>query len=194
MIAVLVFVAYSILGELHLGIALGFTLLLLIATPWIIVRALKFRLGNTSYRNVRFGFESDYRGALREFVLWPLALLPSLGLLWPWIRYRQHRYVVNNMRYGTSRFRFEGSARPWIMAGLPLVVIVVGGGVLPALYSGIIVARASSQGEPTEEYPDGEPIVDEALLGVFVLVADHPGDLDDLRRLISGVVATAQTE
>ena len=132
-IAVVIFIVYSVVSELHVGALLVTTALLLVALPWIIVRALKFRFVNTSYRNVRMGFDGTYRGALKEFILIPLLIVPTLGLIWPYIRYRQNRYVVNNLRYGTSQFAFEGSWVPWFKAGLPLALIAVFGIGIPSV-------------------------------------------------------------
>lgn len=159
-IAVFVFVVYSILSELHVAAAIGLTLLLMIAIPWVIVRSLKFRFTNTSYRNIRMGFDGDYVGVLKEFILFPLLVVPTLGVLWPYIRYRQSRYLVNNLRFGTSKFLFSGSWVPWFKAGLPLVLIAVFGLLGPGVYLAIKLSGATTVGEPSEEFPEGEPAFD----------------------------------
>jgi len=164
-LAVLLFILYSVLSELHVAIGLGSFVVLMIALPWIIVRALKFRFVNTSYRNVRMGFDGDYGGALKEFILFPILVLPTLGLLWPYTRFRQSRYIVNNLRYGTTRFKFEGSWLPWFKAGLPLMLTLVFGLAIPGIYAAIQFSAALSTGEPTEEFPEGEPVFDPDALG-----------------------------
>lgn len=80
------------------------TLILMLAMPWLINRSMAFRNRNTVYRNVRFGFDGDYMGALKAFILWPIAGVLTLGLLMPYATFRQKQYLVENSSYGTSRF------------------------------------------------------------------------------------------
>ena len=156
-IAIVVFIAYTVLSELHVAILIIGTLLLLIVIPWVIVRALKFRFVNTSYRNVRMGFDGNYAGAAKAFILMPLLIVPTLGLAWPYIQFVQKRYIVSHLRFGQSRFAFAGSWVPWFKAGLPLVIIALFGIAIPGIYASIKMSQAVVVGEPSEEFPDGEP-------------------------------------
>lgn len=72
--------------------------------PWVICRAMIFRNHNTSYRNLRFGFDGRYGGAFSAYVLWMLLGFATAGLLLPAAFVRQKRFLVANARYGTSRF------------------------------------------------------------------------------------------
>lgn len=53
-IAVALFAAYAFGGDFHYLIPLLALLLLVAGFPWVLVSALRFRLSNTSYRNLRF--------------------------------------------------------------------------------------------------------------------------------------------
>lgn len=65
--------------------------------------------GNTTHRNIRFGFNPDYREAYRVFLWWQL-LVPFTGdILPPYVYYRQKRFLVENSRYGTTPFRFHAA-------------------------------------------------------------------------------------
>jgi uncharacterized membrane protein YjgN (DUF898 family) len=67
------FVAYSLLGRLSITaglVALGVGGL---AMPWLLVQATRFKLTNTSWRNVRFGFDGTAASAYQ-------ILLPAIGL------------------------------------------------------------------------------------------------------------------
>ena len=156
-IAVAFFAVYLVLSELLPLVGLGLSLVLIGAIPWIIVRSLKFRFAYTSYRNLRFGFYGTYRGAMKEYILMPILLIPTLGLLWPYIRYRQQRYIVSNLKYGTSPCRFEGPWLPWFFAGLPLVLVSLLGFVGPAIYIAITLRAALDSGEAEEI--DGEIVM-----------------------------------
>jgi uncharacterized membrane protein YjgN (DUF898 family) len=160
LLAVALFVIYTIVSQLHVAAMLVATALLLIAIPWVIVRALKFRFTNTSYRNVRMGFDGAYLGVLKEFILLPVLVVPTLGLLWPYIKYRQSRYLVANLRYGTEKFVFHGAWQPWFKAGLPLFLVAVIGLGVPGIYLAMKLAAAITTGAPTADYPEGEPNFD----------------------------------
>jgi uncharacterized membrane protein YjgN (DUF898 family) len=155
-IAVAFFILFAVISELSPIGSLVLLVILAGAVPWIIVRSLKFRFANTSYRNLRFGFEGRYSGAMKEYLLMPLLLLPSLGLLWPYIRYRQQRYIVSNARYGTTKAGFDGPWVPWFAAGLPLVLVAVLGFAIPGIYIAIKLQAALASGEATAEEIDGE--------------------------------------
>jgi uncharacterized membrane protein YjgN (DUF898 family) len=86
-------------------------LVLLGVMPWLINRSMAFRNRNTVYRNLRFGFDGDYPGALKAYILWPIAGVLSVGLLMPYAIFRQKHYLVANSRYGTSNFVPGFSAR-----------------------------------------------------------------------------------
>jgi uncharacterized membrane protein YjgN (DUF898 family) len=86
-------------------------LVLLVTMPWLINRSMAFRNRNTVYRNVRFGFDGNYMGALKAFILWPIAGVLSVGLLMPYAIFRQKQYIVENSRYGTSHFAPEFNGR-----------------------------------------------------------------------------------
>ena len=159
LIAVAFFMVYIVVADLLPVVGFALSMVLLGAIPWIIVRALKFRFAYTSYRNLRFSFYGTYGGALKEYILMPILLIPSLGLLWPYIRYRQQRYIVANVKYGTSPSRFDGPWLPWFFAGLPLVLVALLGFALPAIYIAIRMQAALASGEATSEEIDGEIVI-----------------------------------
>jgi uncharacterized membrane protein YjgN (DUF898 family) len=80
-------------------------LLLLVLVPWAVVRALVFRARNTAYRNIRFNFLGDYGDAFRVYVVIPILMAFTLGLIYPYLVHQQKQLVLNHSAYGTSRFR-----------------------------------------------------------------------------------------
>lgn len=158
LIAVAFFVIYFTVSELLPLVGFALSMVLLGAIPWIIVRSLKFRFAYTSYRNLRFSFYGTYGGALKEYILMPVLLIPTLGLLWPYIRYRQQCYIVSNLKYGTSEARFDGPWLPWFLAGLPLLLIALFGFAVPLIYIAIKMQAALASGEATSDDIDGEVI------------------------------------
>lgn len=103
-IAVAVFVVYSLVSNFFPIAGLVMALLLMVALPWIIVRSLRFNRRMSAWRNIRFGFDGSVWHAAQAFLLWPLAGVLSVGLLMPVALYKQSQYIINNTRYGTARF------------------------------------------------------------------------------------------
>lgn len=118
-------------------------LVLLVTMPWLINRSMAFRNRNTVYRNVRFGFDGDYLGALKAFILWPIAGALSVGLLMPYAIFRQKQYIVENSRYGTSNFVPEFSGREvYGIAIRAFLLLLLAGGLLLVPFVGPFLALA----------------------------------------------------
>jgi uncharacterized membrane protein YjgN (DUF898 family) len=122
--------------------------LLLAAIPFLMRSALRFRLANTWYRGLPFGFAGTVTGAYRVYLLpmvvfiLPAALAalaeksPMLGfagllyLCWPLMHGAMKRYQHRNLVYGDQRASFELTsadlAAPYLatfLAGLVAVVV-----------------------------------------------------------------------
>jgi uncharacterized membrane protein YjgN (DUF898 family) len=119
-----------------LGLALSLALVALL--PWIAVRALAFRAHNSAWRNIRFGFSAHTMDAAKAFVLWPLAGVLTLGILMPLAVYRQKRFIVEHSRFGGTPFAFHGEPREFYRIFLGAVGILLGGGIVVALVSGVL--------------------------------------------------------
>ncbi len=78
--------------------------------PWLIVRSLAFNAHNSAWRNIRFGFNATYGEAFKVYILWPLLVPLTLGIMSPYVFYRQKRFVVEHSRYGKTRFTFTAAA------------------------------------------------------------------------------------
>ena len=63
-------------SKIHIAVGILGLLLIYVGVPWLIVKSLKFRLGYTSYRNIRFSF----RGAIPEaYNMWlKFATFPAI--------------------------------------------------------------------------------------------------------------------
>ena len=126
MIAIGIFVIYSLLAEVSVVLAgiLGLTLFVLM--PWIIVRSMIFQARNTSFRNIRFDFNPAYREAAMIMIVWPFLVVISAGLLIPMLWHRQVKLVANNMRFGTSEFRAnQDSAGPFFSIYFKLAAVIL---------------------------------------------------------------------
>lgn len=100
--------------------------------PFIINRSLRFNAYNSSYRNVRFGYNATYWEAFLNFVAFGLLAGLSLGLLYPFYIYNMKKFIVNHSRFGRQKFEFDGKVADmyWIFGktiviGLIIFVLVV---------------------------------------------------------------------
>lgn len=82
-------------------------IVLVVLTPWLIVRACAFDARNTAWRGRRFVFRGRGRGAAAAFLGWPLLLGCTLGLLYPFVLQKQKEFLVRNHAYGAARFQLR---------------------------------------------------------------------------------------
>lgn len=140
-IAFSLLVFYNLMLNFFPVFGLVLALLLLVAAPALIVRGLRFNARMTSYRNVRFGFDGKYWGAVKAFIAGPLLATFTLGLLTPVASKWTYRYVFNNLRYGGKKFSAAPSLgaiyKAWL---IPAGVAIVG----LALLALIVFANQSS--------------------------------------------------
>ncbi|MBS1155135.1 MAG: rane protein [Proteobacteria bacterium] len=129
-------VAYVALSNVAPLAALGLMLVLVLASPWLVWRSMKFRLGNTSYRNIRLGFTGSLGGAYKYLLLTPLLTIVSFGLAFPFVQQRMARYLISNVRYGDARLSTQVSVGEFYIVYLAMLGVLMGGGMV----TGIVVA------------------------------------------------------
>lgn len=132
---------------LHRNPVLGSGMLLILAAimPWLVWKSLQFKLYNSSYRGIRFGFRGTAGQAYSTFLLWPILTGLTLYLLAPVFHQRLKRFQHNESRFGSTHFSFDAGVGQFYWAYLVgigimlagLIVIGVGfGSTLLALFSG----------------------------------------------------------
>ncbi len=109
LIALALLVIYSVISALFPIGSLVLLVIFLFATPWIIIRALRFNAINSAYRNVRFDFEGRYLSAMMITLVWPILNVLCLFLLTPMVARKSHQFIVEGTRYGTSAFKWHGT-------------------------------------------------------------------------------------
>ncbi len=95
----------------------------MVATPWIIVQALRFRARYTSWRGLTFYFDGTPGQAAKTFFAYPLLAMFSFGLLYPWVMAKQQEFAIDNLRYGGTPFSFVYKLSDYVK---PLLVAVAG--------------------------------------------------------------------
>ena len=103
-IAAIFFVAIS--ASQHISIALYFLALIVgaIIFPWLIMRSMRFRAANSSYRGLRFSFSGTYGGAFKAYIGYGLLAIFTAGICIPlWVR-ETRKYALDNLHYGHGNF------------------------------------------------------------------------------------------
>jgi len=136
LIAILLFICYSIVINFYPPAQFIFIIFLLLIMPWLVIRSMMFRARNTVFRNIRFSFGQRYGQAYKIFSGLPLLLPFTLGLIMPYLVYRQKQFLINNSNFGTSPFSFHAGARDFYKAFALLLVLMI----LPVI--GILAAIA----------------------------------------------------
>lgn len=141
LIGVVLLVAYTQAAKFSLALWLAVVAALIVLFPWLLWKSLRFRLANSSYRGIRFGFDGTVRDAYLTFVpVMLLVLAPTFVLLAsqrilgtakpsarpfaayfaaialvlvaaPWFYFRLRAYQQRNARLGTAALAFTGRAR-----------------------------------------------------------------------------------
>ncbi len=124
LIALLLMVLFSIATQFAPLLNIALIPALMIATPWMIIKATIFNARMTAWRNVRFNFDGHYGDALVYFLLMPILTLASLGLLYPWVVKKQKQYLVSHHSFGDTAFQ------PKFTAGNFYEVYLIGFGIL----------------------------------------------------------------
>lgn len=124
-IAIFLFILYSILTEMKAtGQILAFGMVIVCA-PFIIQRALRFRLRSTSHRGIRFNFVGSINGALVNAILLPMISAIPLGLTYPFGLREWRRYQLRNATFGKTKFGYDSKIFPFYMMGIASIAPVI---------------------------------------------------------------------
>jgi uncharacterized membrane protein YjgN (DUF898 family) len=144
LLAFAIFAAYIASTTVVPFLELPFLLALMIALPWLIVKSMKFRMRNTAFRNIRFGFDGGYGSAAQHYLLLPILVGITLGLAYPYVLNQQKRFMVSNTRFGTSEFSYSSATGKFYKLFLFVLIPVAGLIFLMMLMSSVQAGAPSS--------------------------------------------------
>lgn len=154
-IALVLLVLYHGAFRISPVIGLAGMLIVGLVTPWLIWRSLQFKLYNSSYRGIRFGMRGSLGGAYINYLLLPITVFFTSGLLWPMAHQRIKRFQHNESRFGATHFSFHASIGGFYktyllgvgiwLAGLVVIMLAFGGSLL-ALVGGDRTAIGAASG------------------------------------------------
>jgi uncharacterized membrane protein YjgN (DUF898 family) len=126
-LAIIFFALYNIAvrsSPRYLGIML---LVMAIVMPWLIWKSIQFKLHNSSYRGIRFGFRGTAAQAYFNFLLLPVLSLFTIYLLAPFTHQRIKKFQHSESRYGATYFSFNGKVGDFYIAYLIGFAVTVAG-------------------------------------------------------------------
>jgi uncharacterized membrane protein YjgN (DUF898 family) len=119
-------VLFQYSGQVSPWLTLALAVTLAAVFPLLLVRSLRFRMANSSYRGLRFSFSGADRDGYRVFLLWPVLTVLSLYTLAPLAHQRFKQFQHNHTRFGTAPFAFSASARRFYAMYLGVAGVVFG--------------------------------------------------------------------
>lgn len=143
------------LGTVNPGLQMLAIFAALPFVPFLIVRSRLFNAVNSSWRNVRFDFDRRYGQAYAVYLLWPLLIPFTLGLIAPFVSYERNRFLVENSALGRNSFAFHSTvggfyARLLGMFFLGVAVVIAMFALMAGVLSGMSVASAGAGAEAAE--------------------------------------------
>jgi uncharacterized membrane protein YjgN (DUF898 family) len=158
LLALALLVAWQLGSQASPIVGLAGAAVFVVALPWLVTAALRFRLFHTLHRGLRFGFRRSYGEAARVFLLWPLAAAATLGALAPLALQRQQRFIYGGGSFGSSPFESGIPARAvyGIYArgiGLMLALGALVGGAAVGLRAFGPLAAQAAEPPPTAVLP-----------------------------------------
>ena len=138
-ITFVVLMAYTFLSQSSPQIGGLIILLIALISPLVIVSSLKFRMYNTEYRGLRFGFIGSTGEAYKIFLGGYILVVLSLGILFPWWEKKRKEFYVGNIRFGTSQLTCNSELNVFYKtAGIIFVIL--------AFYLFVVVLSAGFTG------------------------------------------------
>lgn len=165
LLALVLLVAYKIASEFHWVFGAVVILALMAIMPWLLARAFRFKLANSSYRGLRFRFHGTVAQAYRMLILFPVILAitaffiwsivisfsgqPSWGLILvsllvplvvfggavPLAHYQLKHFQHDNAYFGQAPFFFHARAKEFFKIYGKAIVMLMLGGLATAVFA-----------------------------------------------------------
>ncbi len=158
-LAIGLLVLWSLGFDWSLALGLGVLLLFCLLGPILFASAQRFKLANSSWRGLRFGFDVPraevYRVCVPLLLIWTSgSVLAALGveggaliaaglvfvLAMPWAHARLKQLQHSHARFGDQGFSFEPAATPFYGLYAKGLVLLIVGGMLAALMAGLVAS------------------------------------------------------
>ncbi len=154
---------YNVALKINPIVGLLIGILLMLVMPWLLMRSLRFKLYNSSYRGLRFGFVGSEGGAYGAFLGYPILAAFTFYLLVPLAHQRIKHYQMNNSRFGNTAFGFSATAKEFYLIYLSSLAVMLGTGLF-------LVALAMMSGTGAGMQAIASGFVGIAPVAMFIMV------------------------
>ena len=152
LIAFTLFGSYVLASRFSLELQLALVAVILLASPWLIVRGLMFRARYSSWRGLAFRFVPAYGAAYRWFLLIYLLFPLTLGFIFPYIKFRQKKFVVEQHRFGAIPFGFRAEANQFYIVYFIALGILIGAWIGLSTAMGVAFSSIAAHGMPSRAW------------------------------------------
>ena len=146
---------YYVAGYFSPAFGVGVAIVVAALLPWLLVRSMRFRLYNSSYRGLRFHFHGTSRESYRVFLALPLLTAASGFTLMPLLHHQLKRFQYSNASYGQTRFTFDARISAFykvyllmVLGAIMLLLVIV---VLLMLLVGLGLISGNTGTEPLSQ-------------------------------------------
>lgn len=139
--------------------------LVVVLTPWVLVRSAAFNARYSAFRNLTFHFSGTYWSAARTLYGWALITVLTLGFGFAWWQQRIKRYMVSHMNYGGIGAEFSARGGQFFVIYLLAGLLFAAGMTAAVMLFGVTVAAAvgTAQGEAAA------PLLIAFVLGIYAV-------------------------
>ncbi len=92
-------------------IAGGIFLLFILALPWFINRAIKFKLKYVKHRSINFRYDENAPSFYKFFLLHMVINIVTIGLAYPYSLNKFKKLLIDNSKFGNSEFQYAGETK-----------------------------------------------------------------------------------
>lgn len=104
--------AYQVTKTFNPSLAAIWLCLFNLLLPLLIYKSLRFNASSTAYRNIHFHFNGSMKESYKLYLLWPILVFLSFGLILPYWAFQRKAYFFRNFAYGQTRNLFDGRLKP----------------------------------------------------------------------------------
>lgn len=97
--------------------------IILAMIPGLMVRAWRYRLSRTAWRNIRFSFRGKGMSALTLYFIQSILLTVTFGFYWPFYKMNVEKFWRESSWFGDVQFRFSGKGKDFFKKFLFALVL-----------------------------------------------------------------------
>jgi uncharacterized membrane protein YjgN (DUF898 family) len=135
-VALALLAAYNLAFQASLIVGIAAVAALVVIMPWLIWKSTQFKLYNSSYRGIRFGFKGSIGQVYKVFLLLPILAAFTLYLLAPLAHQRFKKFQHEESRFGSTNFSFHATVGSFYKSYLICFLVALAGGVVLGIFFG----------------------------------------------------------